>query len=62
MWAEIVQESCAGRYDLGCWDLNLKGQSGFQPVTFLSFEKETLPSLQHCTNVTKLSLPNLVSG
>lgn len=34
MWSEIVQEACAGRHDLGCWGLNLKGQSGSQPVGF----------------------------
>ena len=34
MWSEVVQEACAGRHDLGCWDLNLKGQSGSQPGFF----------------------------
>lgn len=58
MWSEAVQEACAATYGLGYWDLNLKGQSGSQPVIFLRFEKETLPSLQHCANITQLSSPH----
>lgn len=43
MWSEVVQEACAGRCDLGCWDLNLKGQSRSPPVIFSRFVKGTTP-------------------
>lgn len=43
MWSEVVQEACAGRHDLGCWGLNLKGQSGSQPVIFYEIWERNPP-------------------
>lgn len=36
LWSEAVQEACAGRRDLGCWDLKLKGLT--QHLSLLFFE------------------------